>query len=133
MLPMPKQFSSSFSSGFGATLGVLVAIALAAGGYQAYTYLAEPIPVPAKDTRIGTPEQAKAAALSALRKRGVFSLAKEASAAFSGNQWAVSGPAKNDAGKLVQVSVLLSVGTIDGTRHWKTEYMEIDGKQYVGK
>lgn len=131
---MRQQFDSSFGSGFGFALGVGVALVLIVSALLAYNWLAEPVvPFLPKEQTVGTASQAKAAALSALRKRGVQDLASEVKAEFADNQWAVSGPAKNDAGKLVQVSVLLSVGTIDGTRHWKTEYMEIDGKEYVGK
>jgi len=132
---MQKQFTSSFGSGFGFTLGALAAIAIAAalgyGWWQSNRVSTQPKPAPT----VGTAEQAKSAALSALKKRGVRNLARECTATFDSvdSQWVVKGPAKTDDGKLIQVMVLLSVGTIDGTRHWKTEYMEVNGKEYLGK
>lgn len=132
---MRQQLTSGFGSGLGVTLGIGIAVFALGGGWYAYNYLSEPVQAAAPQRTIGTPEQAKVAALSALRKRGVADLAREVKAFFvpDENQWVVHGPAKTDAGKLVLVNVLLSVGTIDGKRHWKAEYVEIDGKGYLGK
>lgn len=129
-----SSFSRGMGTGSGLAIGLVAALAgivtLAAGWH----WLSEPIAAP-KPPTVGNADQAKRIALNALRKRGVARLAREARAAFSAddNQWMVYGPAETDDGRLVQVNVLLSVGTVQGVQKWKLEIMEIDGKPYLGR
>lgn len=114
-------------------VGALVAVGVLAGGWY---WLSQPIvQVTPKPNTVGTAEQAERIALSALQKKGVAKLAREARAVFAEdkNQWLVYGPAETDDGRLVQVNLLLSVGTFQGKQRWKVEIMEIDGKHYLGR
>lgn len=128
-----RQVTNSFATGLGLSLGVIVAVAIAAVAY--YQWRESTKATPHQMPTAGTADQAKAAALGALQKRGIRRLAKECKATFSHDttQWAVAGPAETSDGNLAQVSVLLSVGTIGGTRRWKVEYIEVDGKSYVSQ
>ena len=130
------SFSRGVGTGSGLGLGLvgaLVAVGALAGGWY---WLSQPIvPVKPKTRTVGTAEQAERIALSALQKKGVVKLAREVRAVFveDKNQWLVYGPAVTDDGRLVQVSMILSVGTFQGTKRWKVEIMEIDGKHYLGR
>ena len=136
---MLRVANNSFSRGVGAGSGVAIGLAGAASiivaAIAAWYWLSQPIaPVP-QPKPVGTAEQAERIALSALQKRGISKLANETRAVFKSgdNQWLVYGPAETDDGRLVRVSVLLSVGTFSGKQRWKVEALEIDGKIYVGK
>jgi hypothetical protein len=131
-----SSFSRGMGTGSGMAFGLVGALVLVLAAGAAWYWLSEPIAPPRPLTRtVGTAEQAERIALSALRKKGVANLASEVRAVFveDKNQWLIYGPAVTDDGRLVHVSMILSVGTFQGTKRWKVEIMEIDGKHYLGR
>lgn len=129
-----NSFSRGIGAGSGVAFGLVGSLAILAAAIGAWYWLSKPI-APPKPATVGTAAKARDIALSSLKKRGIAHLAKEVRAEFepTDNQWYVSGPATTEDDRMVQVKVLLSVGTVNGAQRWKVEVLDIDGKIYIGR
>jgi hypothetical protein len=122
--PQPRLQSGGWlTRAFLAAIGVLLACFLF---YIGVWLLGETLTLPAKVEQ-GTMESlAKKHALEALRTHGVRALADEAIAGEYMGQWIVTGPAMSEDNRIVNVSVIFQVATVNGTRKWQLVNARVD-------